>query len=240
MLAHDRAPAASAPIPHHLGPDIRPARLAILAAVAAIGLAACGGGPASSRHVAGLGKSSGSTASPATQTSTSSLPKGSPTQLLNEWAACMRRHGDPAQSDPTITADKLIDITWNPATTGGIFGTNKGGQGNSGPGQYCRSYLNAAQAGLGGDQQPAKSPAQLLKYSECMRANGVANFPDPGANGNLSFSVNAGGDLNPSNPTFQSASKVCAKKTGVRALGTGPPPPGTIELNGSGPGLAGG
>jgi len=40
----------------------------------------------------------------------------------------MRSHGDPNQADPTITPSKLIDITWNPATPGGIYGTNKGGQ----------------------------------------------------------------------------------------------------------------
>jgi hypothetical protein len=153
----------------------------------------------------------------------------------------MRKHGDPGQVDPTITANKLIDITWNPAIPGGFYGTYKGGQGNSGPGQYCRSYLNAAQAALGGGQQSHQpSEAKLLKYSECMRANGISNFPDPGANGSLSFNVGAGGDLNPSNPVFQRASKLCSKRTGVKGPGSGPPPPGTIELNGSGPGLASG
>ena len=63
-----------------------------------------------------------------------------------------------------------------------------------------------------------------------MRANGVPDFPDPStAGGGVSFNV---GQVDPSNPTFLNASRLCAKKTGVRGLGVGPPPPGTIELNG--------
>jgi hypothetical protein len=42
--------------------------------------------------------------------------------VLDEWAACMRRHGDPNQADPTITANKLIDIPWNPATLAAYTG----------------------------------------------------------------------------------------------------------------------
>ena len=58
--------------------------------------------------------------------------------MLDEWATCMRAHGDPDQADPTIDANRIIHITWNPAIPGGYEGTNQGGQGNLGPGQYCR------------------------------------------------------------------------------------------------------
>jgi hypothetical protein len=66
-----------------------------------------------------------------------------------------------------------------------------------------------------------------------MRANGIPDFSDP-SNGGLSIPVNATGDLNPNNPSFHNASKLCAQKTGLQAFGTGPPHPG-IELNGGGP-----
>jgi hypothetical protein len=167
------------------------------------------------------------------------LPNGNATALVDEWAACERSHGDPNQADPTVTADKVIDITWDPATLGGIDGTNKGGQGNSGPGQYCRAYLSAAQTALGGGQpQQQADPAQLEKYSQCMRANGVSDFPDPSPGGGLSIPVNGGDDLNPSNPIFHNASKLCAQKTGVSGFGSGTQQPGIIELNGGGPGVA--
>jgi hypothetical protein len=143
----------------------------------------------------------------------------------------MRRHGDPDQADPTVTVNQLIDIPWNPAIPGGYDGTNKGGQGNSGPGQYCRSYLSAAQAALrGGRSEKGPDMAALVRLSECMRANGVPEFPDPGANGSL---VLSGGPSTLSNPIFQNAARVCVHKTGVRLPGAGGPPPGTITLSGA-------
>jgi hypothetical protein len=159
------------------------------------------------------------------------LPKGSAAQLLVEWAGCMRRHGDPDQADPTIGVNNVIDIPWNPATPGGYYGTNKGGQGNSGPGQYCRQYLAAAQTALRGGR-PLKAPnaAALVGFSECMRANGVPDFPDPGANGSL---ILPGGPGRQNNPTFKNAARVCTRKTGVSLPGGKNLPPGTITLTGA-------
>jgi hypothetical protein len=153
----------------------------------------------------------------------------------------MRAHGDPGQADPTIDANKGIHITWDPAIPGGYDGTNKGGQGNLGPGQYCRSYLTEAQTELqGGQTQKQPTQAQLVAFSECMRAQGIADFPDPKGNGDLSINLGDGGDLNPTNPAFQTASKVCAQKTGVQGFTSGATQPGTIQLNGNHPGLIGG
>jgi hypothetical protein len=233
--------------------------LAILAAAAAIELAACSGG-SNSPQVATLGNSSvknggststssgnssvnngGSTPTSSAKSSGSdasgtTLPKGNATVLLDGWATCMRGHGDPNQADPTIDANKVIHITWNPAIPGGYDGTNQGGQGNLGPGQYCREYLTEAQTALqGGQPSESASQAQLVQFADCMRANGIPDFPDP-TNGNLSFNRGAGGDLNPNNPSFQKASKLCAQKTGVHVPGAGGgPPPGSIEINGAAP-----
>ena len=220
----------------------RPRGLVAILAGAATGLAGCSGSSAppaaSSPAVASLpsstnaGPSSGHSGGSTTTTPVTD----NATALVDEWATCMRSHGDPDQADPTIDANKDININWNPAITGGIFGTNKGGQGNSGPGQYCRTYLSEAQTALGGNRQPTGSDqATLVKFSDCMRANGVTDFPDP-INGTLSFNLGAGGDLNPSNPTFQHVSKLCAQKTGAHVPEAGgPPPPGTIRLDGAGP-----
>jgi len=203
------------------------APLAVVAATV-FGLSACGGSSASP-GIASAGSSSTTTPH---QTGSSSSA-GNANQLLVEWASCMRSHGDPNQADPVVTANKWIDIDWNPATNGGIWGTEKGGYGNAGPGQYCRSYLRHAVAALQGSRtQQHPSSAELLKYSECMRANGFPAFPDPSSNGGLS--LNVGSAMSPSNPVFQRASKLCAQRTGVHAFGSGTPPPGTIELNGGG------
>ncbi len=45
-----------------------------------------------------------------------------------------------------------------------------------------------------------------------MRAHGVGDFPDPDSSGN--FDLSRGGDLNPTNPTYQAAAQAC------RSLGT--------------------
>lgn len=198
-----------------------------VAAVAAVSMAACGG--PSSSAVAHLRAGAGHRSTPTT------VSKGNPTVLLDEWASCMRSHGDPQQADPSIDVHKVIHIPWDPSIPGGYFGTEKGGQGNSGPGQYCRSYLSAAQSALRGGQPPQQpDPVKEDRYAQCMRANGVADFPDPGAGGDLTINIGAGGDLNPSNPTFQRADRACAQKTGFVGFGGGTPPPGTIALDGPG------
>jgi hypothetical protein len=185
--------------------------LPAIVAVASIGLAACGG--TSSPQVARLGNGSGGPAT--TGNSTASGSTGNPTELLDEWAACMRSHGDPGQAGPTIDASKVIHVTIPLDTPKGALDT---------PGaDSCRSYLTVAGTALRGGPPPAPDPAKELKFSECMRANGLPGFPDPSSNG---LSLNGLGELN--NPTDQNAAKVCVKKTGVPFPGVGTPPAGSV------------
>src|SRR5215831_16220556 len=195
--------------------------LAAVAAATVIGLAACG--PSRTPHVPSLGKGSGSgSASPA-------LPKRNPPQLLDEWAACMRSHGDPNQVDPTIDANKVIHITFPAGANGN--GPASIGKGSNDP---CGAYLTAASTALrGGKPLPKPDPAKLEKFSQCMRANGIPDFPDP-SGGGLSIRTQPGSDLNPHDATFQNASKFCAKKYGLQGFGGGTPPPGSIEATSSG------
>jgi hypothetical protein len=200
--------------------------IAAVAAAAGIGLGACGGG-SGSPHVASLGGSGGA----GNASTTTTLPKGNPTQLLDEWASCQRSHGNPTQVDPTIDANKVIHITF-PASASGN-GPAVLGKGSNDP---CSVYLTAASTALGGSnafQRP--DPAKLEKFAQCMRTNGIPDFPDP-SGGGLQLQSRPGSDLNPNNATFQSASKLCAKKAGVPGLGGGTAPPGAIEATaGQGP-----
>lgn len=50
---------------------------------------------------------------------------------------------------------------------------------------------------------------QALRFSQCMRANGVPNFPDPGSGGGIQIAV--GSSLHPQSPAFQAAQKKCRK-----------------------------
>jgi hypothetical protein len=205
---------------------IRPPRTGLLAIAAGITLltAACSSSTSTPR-VASLGTSSAGTTATATSPA-SPAPTGSPAQLLDEWATCMQSHGDPGQTDPTIDSNKVIHITYPANSAAGA-----GGQDKTGP---CASYLTAASTALRGGQPVQKpDPAKLLAFSECMRANGIPDFPDP-SGGGLQIRVSPGSDLNPDNAKFKNAAKLCAKKTGVGgAFGGGPPPPGSIEATGS-------
>jgi hypothetical protein len=194
----------------------------VVALVAAAVLAACGGPGAPS--VAKLG----TTGSTPTASTTTTLPAGEASQMLVKWAACMRTHGDPGQVDPSITVNKLIKIAWNPAIADGSSTADK-------IGQACQSFLAAAQSALeGGPEGAHPDEATLEKFSACMRASGITNFPDPTSSG-LTLPTNATGSLNPDSPQFQSASKRCSQTTGAYVpFPGGPPPPGTIVLSGTG------
>jgi hypothetical protein len=203
--------------------DIRHIHLAAvaLAAAASLGVAACGGGSRSP----GVASLSGA----AHSTTTTTLPRGTPTQLLDEWASCMRQHGDPNQADPTIDSSGVIHIVM--ASTGSA---PEIGKGSNSP---CDSYLHAASIGLGGRTATERpSYSKLLSYSKCMRSHGIPDFPDPSPGGGLSLQSGPGSDLDPHSATFQSASKTCAKKTGLPNFGSGHPGPGSIEMTSGGPG----
>jgi hypothetical protein len=61
-----------------------------------------------------------------------------------------------------------------------------------------------------------------LAFAECMRANGVPNFPDPSAGRGALFAVPAG--TNPAAPAFRAAQAKCQKILGGGPLsGSGPP-----------------
>ena len=201
--------------------------LAVLAASAAVGLAACTGG-SSSPGVASLGTSttlgtdSGSNAGSSTTTgishnATTTVPKGDPIRLLNDWTACMRSHGDPNQADPTIDANGAIHVIDPAGYSGTIAGPT--GQDSTGAGVTCLPYLTAASTALhGGEPLRAPDPATADRFAACMRANGVPNFPDPGAG---QVSTSPGGALpTPNSPSFEKAAKTCAHKVpGAASLG---------------------
>jgi hypothetical protein len=59
--------------------------------------------------------------------------------------------------------------------------------------------------------QQAQALAQALRFSQCMRKHGVANFPDPqgGGGGRVSLKLNAKSGIDPRSPMFEAAQKVC-------------------------------
>lgn len=71
-----------------------------------------------------------------------------------------------------------------------------------------------ALAACGGSSKPKPASSQSAKgripiaFSECMRAHGVTNFPDPNSSGGISI---PGNTINPRSPTFRAAQTSCFK-----------------------------
>jgi hypothetical protein len=70
--------------------------------------------------------------------------------------------------------------------------------------------------------QPTVSGA--LGFANCMRSNGVLDYPDPGTSGGPQ-SLNR---IDPNSPTFQAAYKACRKD--LTSGGVGPPTPSAGQL----------
>jgi hypothetical protein len=70
----------------------------------------------------------------------------------------------------------------------------------------CGSNSPAATGG----NNTAANLAEAVKFSQCMRANGVSQFPDPDASGALTIDgVINGSSLDPNSATFQQAISAC-------------------------------
>lgn len=213
--------------------------LAVLLLAVAMALAACSrtGSPtsgASSPTVASLPTAgTGNSRSDGHGSSTTTLPKGSnPTALVDEWATCERGHGDPGQVDPTIDSHGVINISI--LASAAIAGHMQGGSGppQAGP---CSQYLAKAQVELRADD-PVSDPqgpsqSEYLQYVNCMRANGVPNFPYP-VGDKTNFN---GTGVNPNSPAVIRVNDLCGKKLGLPAWWiNGWGPPGDISVT-SGP-----
>jgi hypothetical protein len=72
-------------------------------------------------------------------------------------------------------------------------------------------------AACGSSSKPAADAAkggypQALAFSRCMRAHGVAKFPDPSTNGRgIQLTIGPGSGVNPQDPGFRAAQKACGR-----------------------------
>jgi hypothetical protein len=180
-------------------------RILIFIALASLAITAagCGGKPAST-GVAQLPSS--------TTTTTSSESGGSPTtaaskdRAIQRYASCMRSHGVPKFPDPK-------------ASSGGMsltIGPGSGVDPNAPQFKTAEKACHKLMPGGGKAPSPAqqaKALAQMLKFSACMRAHGLPDFPDPttSSDGGIQLSIGSkkGSSLNPRSPLFQAAQKAC-------------------------------
>ncbi len=201
--------------------------LAILATV--IGLAACGSS-SKSPSVANIATNTTTAptgASASNRSSTTATGKDA-TGFLVEWAACMRSHGDPNQTDPTVDNHYGINITIPLSAPATLSNEVHGGT------APCNQYLAAASNALKAEHPappPPSNNAAGVKYAACMRAHGVPSYPDPtGTRTNL-----RGIDM--SSPFFIRANKLCGRQIGAPAWWiNGWGPPGNISVTSIPPG----
>jgi hypothetical protein len=111
------------------------------------------------------------------------------------YAKCMRDNGDPAWPDPN---------------SGGSFTNNNGSLDRT-----SAAYMKAAQACKSMEPNGAPPAVQLeatfqklLKYSKCMRDNGVTKFPDPvKQDGGVGIEMNK--DVDSNSAAYKNAQKTC-------------------------------
>ena len=124
----------------------------------------------------------------ATTRSTSAAPSRSLVAALR-FSSCMRSHGVPSFPDPAASGA--------PARVGRGDKDSPAFQGAS---QACRSLEGGLAAA-----KPVTKVARQLSYAGCMRAHGVAGFPDPLPSGG--FEVPSTVDTQ--SPTFTAANRAC-------------------------------
>ena len=153
---------------------------AALACLAMLTAACGGGGPTGSDTAAGSPGGSGQTGALA-------------------YSRCMRAHGIKAFPDPNSQGG--ISITGGPGSS-----LDPQSPQFKAADQACRKLMPGANLS---PAQKAAAQAQELRYSECMRAHGILDFPDPSGRGGISIKVQPGRDLDPNNPRYQAANNAC-------------------------------
>ena len=171
-----------------------------LAAIVLLG-AGCGSGP-KSPPVASLGTTgptAGATRAPPAPEAgaTESHPRGGSVIFsgvgVDAFADCMRSHGIPDFPAPNIQGAALV-------TAG------SGVDPNSPRFQAAEKACGSLMPGPTPAEQ-AHDQSEALKYSACMRAHGVPNFPDPiFSGGNIALMPRG---IDRSSPLFLSAQKAC-------------------------------
>ena len=113
--------------------------------------------------------------------------------LWHNAAQCIRDHGNPTFPDPTI------DSSGRPQLPDGVAKPSDAEQ------AACQAQIDTATRAGGGRPQPTTSVAQMRQFAQCMRANGLEDWPDPDANGSFHLPPDLLGKGGPRWPAIQAA-----------------------------------
>jgi hypothetical protein len=113
-----------------------------------------------------------------------------------KFSQCMRQHGMTWFPDPQT--DGRLTITLPKGVTPEKLKVAQ---------EACKQY---APGGPSDGKADPKAVEQARKVAQCMRENGVPNFPDPDPNGGITIDKNKLG-TGPGDPTFDKADAACSK-----------------------------
>ena len=165
-------------------PSVRAVSTWLLAALLTVGLAACA--------IATAGESGEAAA-----TNTNPAPVD-PEEAGRLYAQCMRDNGVPDFPDPG--ADGQFSLSHG-----------EGGIDQDDP-KFRAAMETCRDLAPGGDHRDTGDPAyveQMREFSQCMRDNGLPDFPDPDADGRLQLGHGEGGY---GDPKFQAAMESCQEQ----------------------------
>lgn len=144
---------------------------------------------------------------PAGTTTAGAAPSASSTATAAQsgsqtFSECMRTHGVPNFPDKNSSGGYAIppSIDVNSATYQNAFSA-------------CSHLRNG---GAGTNSVSPQYLAKEVRFSQCMRAHGVSDFPDPNSHGGFSGSSS----MSPQSPTWQNAVATCSRETGLN-MGSG-------------------
>jgi hypothetical protein len=112
-----------------------------------------------------------------------------------KYAQCMRDHGVPME-DPQMEGGGVNMMVPEGTDKSKVDAANA----------ECKSLMPN-----GGEPQKLDPATQekLRKFSQCMRDNGIASFPDPSEDGGIQIKGDPGTDLDPGSERFKAAQKAC-------------------------------
>jgi hypothetical protein len=114
------------------------------------------------------------------------------------YAQCMRAHGEPGYPDPQSNGGFIVNSQKDHLNGALMNSANK----------TCQHLLPKSAPMTAAQQRQAT--AKALKFTACMRAHGLPNFPDPTVNASgVSFSIHR-----VPRPLLQSAQHACQKVLG--------------------------
>jgi hypothetical protein len=105
-------------------------------------------------------------------------------QIINELVQCMRQNGAPGMPDVRVENGKVLDLD----ELGVDEDTKRNAQSALEACKAVKNRLPPSVFGEGGENRPSDGPGPedvpaLRKFAQCMRDNGVPEFPDPNADG---------------------------------------------------------